>query len=42
LDDDVRRLGLHLHWLMVRKRTRRATLWDVMREKSANLRNRLR
>ena len=42
LGDDPRRLGLYLEWLMVRKRTWRATLWDVVREKSANLRSRLR
>ena len=41
LGDDYRRLGLHLEWLMVRKRTRRASFWDVIREKSANLRSRL-
>ena len=42
LGDDPRRLGLYLEWLMVRKRTWRATLSDVVREKSANLRRRLR
>jgi hypothetical protein len=41
LGDDPRRLGLHLEWLMVRKSTLRAALWDVVREKSANLRRRL-
>jgi hypothetical protein len=41
LGDDVRRLGLHLEWLMVRKRTLRATLRDAIREKSVNLRRRL-
>jgi hypothetical protein len=41
LGDDDRRLGLHLEWLMVRKRTRRASFWDVIREKSQNLRSRL-
>ena len=41
LGGDVRRLGLHLRWLMVRKSTWWATLWDAIREKSANLRNRL-
>jgi hypothetical protein len=41
LNDDVRRLGLHLEWLMVRKRSWRATLGDAIREKSANLRRRL-
>jgi hypothetical protein len=41
LGDDARRLGLYLEWLMVRKKTRAATLLDVVREKSANLRKRL-
>jgi hypothetical protein len=41
LGGDVRRLGLHLEWLMVRKSTWRASLWDAVREKSANLRRRL-
>jgi hypothetical protein len=41
LGDDVRRLGLHLEWLMARKKAWRATLLDVVREKSANLRRRL-
>jgi hypothetical protein len=41
LGGDVRRLGLHLEWLMVRKRTRRATLSDAVREKSVNFRRRL-
>jgi hypothetical protein len=41
LGADVRRLGLHLEWLMVRKRTRRATLGDAIRQRSANLRRRL-
>ena len=41
LGDDDRRLGLHLEWLMVRKRTWRATLGDAIREKSTNLRRRL-
>jgi hypothetical protein len=42
LGDDPRRLGLYLEWLVVRKRTWPATLWDVVREKSANLRSRFR
>jgi hypothetical protein len=41
LGDDVRRLGLHLRWLMVRKRTWRTTLVDAAREMTANLRRRL-
>jgi hypothetical protein len=41
LGGDVRQLGLHLEWLMVRQRTRRATVSDAIREKSANLRRRL-
>jgi hypothetical protein len=41
LGDDVRRLGLHLEWLTVRKSAWRATLGDAIREKSANLRRRL-
>jgi GT2 family glycosyltransferase len=39
--DDARRLGLYLEWLMVRKRTWHASRWDVVREKSVNLRRRL-
>jgi hypothetical protein len=42
LGDDDRRLGLHLEWLTVRKRSWSATLRDVVHEKSANLRSRFR
>jgi hypothetical protein len=42
LSEDARRLGVRLEWLMVRQRTLRATLSDAIREKSANLRSRLR
>ena len=41
LGGDVRQLGLHLEWLMVRESTRRASLGDFIREKTANLRKRL-
>ena len=41
LGDDPRRLGLYLEWLMVRKRTWHGKLWDVVGEKSANVRRRL-
>jgi hypothetical protein len=41
LGDDARRLGLYVEWLLVRKKSRHATLLDVVREKSANLRRRL-
>jgi hypothetical protein len=40
LGGDVRRLGLHLEWLTVRKSTWRAPLLDAIREKAANLRSR--
>jgi hypothetical protein len=42
LADDARRLGLHLEWLMVRKRTAHAPFLDAVREKSTNLRSRLK
>jgi hypothetical protein len=41
LGGDVRRLGLQLEWLMVRKSTRRATVVDAIRQRSANFRRRL-
>jgi hypothetical protein len=41
MGDDPRRLGIFLEWLMVRKRRPYASLMDVVREKSANLRRRL-
>jgi hypothetical protein len=42
LADDARRLGIHLEWLIVRKRTAHGPLVDALREKSTNLRSRLR
>jgi hypothetical protein len=42
LGEDTRRLGVRLEWLRVRKRSLRGTLSDAIREKSANLRSRLR
>jgi hypothetical protein len=42
LTDDARRLGLHLEWLMVRRKAVHAALLDAVREKSTNLRSRLR
>ena len=41
LDNDARRLGLHLEWLMVRKSVWRTAFSDVIREKSSNLRRRM-
>jgi hypothetical protein len=41
LGGDVRRLGLHLEWLMVRKSAWRTAFSDVIREKSSNLRRRI-
>jgi hypothetical protein len=40
LGGDVRRLGLHLEWLTVRKSTWPAPILDAIREKDANLRRR--
>jgi hypothetical protein len=40
LGDDARRLGVQLRWLMLRKRSWRATLGDVARSASAKVRRR--
>jgi hypothetical protein len=41
LGGDERSLGLHLRWLMIRRSTWRAALWDAARVKAGRVRSRL-